>query len=115
MNTDKANVGSSSSTPESLGQAVHMPGPWEVVRTEARYAIYSDTYRIASVHDFNGWPINGKHASLIAAAPDLLALLRKCREFADSVHDGEYGYSDCTRDELVEQIDAVLTKASKAA
>lgn len=36
-------------------------------------------------------------------------LLRQAREFIDTVHDGEYGYSECTRDELVEKIDAALS------
>ena len=36
-------------------------------------------------------------------------ILRQAREFIDTVHDGEYGYSECTRDELVEKIDAALS------
>ncbi len=43
---------------------------------------------------------------------ELLEALKKARDFADSVHDGEYGWSECTRDELVEQIDAAIEKAT---
>lgn len=51
-------------------------------------------------------------ARLIAAAPELLEALKKVRDFADSVHAGEYGWGECTRDELVEQIDALIKRAT---
>ncbi len=38
----------------------------------------------------------------------VIALLEQARDFLETVHDGEYGYSECTRDELIEKIEASL-------
>ena len=45
-----------------------------------------------------------------ASRSEILEALARAIDFIDSVHDGEYGFSDCTRDELAEQLSALLAK-----
>jgi hypothetical protein len=47
-------------------------------------------------------------ASKEAECQRLRSALEEARDFIDSVHDGEYGYSKYTRDELVDRIDVAL-------
>lgn len=59
-----------------------------------------------------GLTVTPLYASADAINAELLEALKKARDFADSVHDGEYGWNECTRDELVEQIDALIKRAT---
>ena len=45
-----------------------------------------------------------------ASRSEILEALSRAIDFIESVHDGEYGFSDCTRDELAEQLSALLAK-----
>lgn len=38
----------------------------------------------------------------------LVEALEKAHEFIETVHEGEYGYSKCTRDEFIDQLDAAI-------
>ncbi len=105
--------------------APHTPGPWAVNWAGVSHGgkmVYDEVYvyapassSIAIAADIAD-PLTNEpseaNARLIAAAPDLLGLLKKARDFAESVHDGEYGYSDCTRDELIQTIDAAIARAT---
>lgn len=58
---------------------------------EEKFGIYASTYRVASVHDYNGWPVNKANAVHIAAmSPEralrLIAAVEAAHEY---VHNRE--------------------------
>lgn len=90
-----------------MSEQKHTPGPWEAGPvSDARIGIYSEHgYRVATVHDFNGYTENEANAFLIAAAPELLAALRAvpC--------DADYASADGFREAIAIWWESVATPA----
>lgn len=96
-----------------MSEAKHMPGPWLMVADAAdgKHAIYGadEVYRIATVHNFNGWPANAANARLIAAAPELLQALIDCAEALAHLQDR---MAVRVNPPTLEKARAAITKAS---
>lgn len=73
-------------------------GPWESGRVSVgRIGIYADTgYRVATVHDFNGWPVNESNGAFIAALNPaavlkMLEVVEKAKEVVSAANVNESG------------------------
>ena len=99
----------------------HTPGPWELVDA-ARPRIYHKEDVIATVEpDHVGKLACDRNARLIAAAPDLLAALKRIRDARDYfVREGVYPekihiqYHGCFDDWAADLADAAIERAAIA-
>ena len=92
----------------------HTPGPWGCYRVSDGWEVEADGYRVAKVHDINGWPQNASNSDLIAAAPDLLASVDALLEVAiQAIESGDWKVDGaCDPDMALKQDRAAIAKAT---
>lgn len=97
------------------------PWPWTARHDDLESTIHADGYRVANVHQYGGiggdWQAMRKaNASLIAAAPDMLASLEKMRDLLRKLQPALNVMARDVMDDIIrDQIDPAIAKARGAA
>ena len=93
--------------------AAHTPGPWAVRPTPESshqdFIVEAGKWSIASIDHCASIAIEKANACLIAAAPELLACLRRALIFIEAARGG---YSDPENDESLRALYSTIAKAT---
>lgn len=81
----------------------HTPGPWEARPNDGQIILNgSNAYDIQEIYNNQGG-FNPDDIRLMAAAPELLLLVKRLREVFEPLSDGDWRHLDATYvDELIE-------------